>query len=201
LKTLLRQTWRRRSVAVGILMFFLAGNGMIPAKTEKPGATIVVQKLDGQTIRGELLEAKDGILNLLVYENATKVGIRLDELSSVRIEKKSTFLKGFGIGILAGAATGALLGFMSGNEEPSGPFDIFTFTAGEKAFAFGVVLGGFGGVIGGFVGALKGIDKTISLNALSPEKMHSVEARLASLARFKPDPIAEYIKRNSKEPE
>lgn len=188
-------------MAVGILMFFLAENGMISAKTEKPGATIVVQKLDGQTVRGELLEVKDGILNLLVYENATKVDIHLNELSSVRIEKKSAFLKGLGIGILAGAASGALLGFLSGDDKSSGYWDIFTFTAGEKALVLGASLGAVGGATGGVIGALKGTDKTISLNTLSPEKMRRVEAKLASLARYKPDPIAEYLKRNSKEPE
>jgi hypothetical protein len=184
-------------------MFFLAGNGMLSAKTEKPGATIVVQKLDGQTVRGELLEAKDGILNLLVYENATKVDIRFNELSSVRIEKKSAFLKGLGIGILAGAASGALLGFLSGDDEPESwnPWNLFHFTAGEKAWEFGVSLGGLGGAVGAVIGALKGIDKTISMNTLSPEKMRRVEAKLASLARYKPDPIAEYLKKKSKEPE
>ena len=174
---------------------------MLFAKKEKPGATIVVQKMDGQTIKGELLEVKNGTLTLLIYENATKVDIRLDELSSLRIEKKSAFLKGLGIGILVGAAAGALGGFLSGDDEPSNPWDIFAYSAGEKAVGFGVSLGAVGGVIGGGIGALKGIDKTITLNGLSPEKLRRIESKLASRARTKPDPIAEFRKKSLKEPE
>ena len=174
---------------------------MLFAKKEKPGATIVIRKMDGQTSKGELLEVRDGTLTLLIYENATKVDIRLDELSSVRIEKKSAFLKGLGIGILVGAAVGAIGGFFSGDDDPSGPWDIFAYSAGEKAVGFGVSLGAVGGIIGGGIGALKGIDKTIALDGLSPEKLRRIKAKLASLARTKPDPIAEFRKRSLTEPE
>jgi hypothetical protein len=197
----MKQTWRRKGAALGMLIFLLTGNGMLFAKKEKPGATIVVQKMDGQTVRGELLQVKNGTLNLLIQENATKVNVRLDEIHSLRSEKKSAFLKGIGIGILAGAASGALGGFLSGDDEPSGPWDIFCFTAGEKALGFGVSLGAIGGVIGGGIGILKGIDKTININGLSPEKLRRIEAKLAARARYKPDPIAEFRKGSLKEPE
>jgi len=201
MKTIKKQTWRRKGAALGILIFLLTGNGILFAKKEKPGATIVVQKMDGQTSKGELIEVKNGTLTLLIYENATKVDIRLDELNSLRIEKKSAFLKGLGIGILVGAAAGALGGFLSGDDEPSNPWDIFAYSAGEKAVGFGVSLGAVGGVIGVGIGALKGIDKTITLVDLSPEKLGRIESKLASRARTKPDPIAEFRKRSLKEPE
>jgi hypothetical protein len=199
MKTIKKQTWRRKGATLGILIFLLTGNGILFAKKEKPGATIVVQKMDGQTIRGELLEARNGTLNLLIYENATKVNIRLDELNSLRIEKKNAFLKGLGIGILVGAAAGAIGGFLSGDDKASGQWDIFNFTAGEKAIGFGVSLGAIGGAIGGVVGAMKGTDKSITLIGLSPEKLRRVKAKLASLARYKPDPIAEFRKASLKE--
>jgi hypothetical protein len=199
MKTIKTQTWRRKGAALGILIFLLTGNGILFAKKEKPGATIVVQKMDGQTIKGELIEVKNGTLTLLIYENATKANIRLDELNSLRIKKKSAFLKGLGIGILVGAAAGAIGGFFSGDDDPSGPWDIFSYTAGEKALVFGVSLGAVGGVIGGGIGALKGIDKTITLDGLSPEKLRRIESKLASRARTKPDPIAELRKASLKE--
>ena len=195
------QTWRRKGAALGILIFLLTGNGILFAKKEKPGATIVVQKIDGRTSKGELLEVRDGKLTLLVFENAAKVDIRLNELRNLRIENKSVFLKGLWIGFLTGAAAGALGGFLSGDDEPSSWLDIFTFTAGEKALVFGISLGAVGGVIGGGIGALKGTNKTIALDGLSPEKLRRIEAKLAARARTKPDPIAEFRKRNSKEPE
>ena len=174
---------------------------MLLAKKEKPGAMLFVQKMDGQSVKGELLEVKDGALNLLSQNNAAKVDIRLDEISIVRIEKKSAILKGIGIGILAGAAAGAIGGFLSGNDVPSGPWDISAFTAGEKALGFGISLGLVGGAAGGAVGALKSIDKTMTFTGLSREKLRRIEAKLASRARFKPDPIAEFRKRTLKEPE
>jgi hypothetical protein len=201
MKTIKRQTWRRKGAALGTLIFLLMGNGMLFAKKEKPGATIVVQKKDGLTVKGELLEVKNGTLTLLIFENAAKVDIRLDELSNVRIEKKSAFLKGLGIGILVGAAAGAIGGFFSGDDDPSGPWDISAYSAGEKALGFGVSLGAVGGVIGGGIGALKGIDKTITLDGLAPHKLRRVEAKLASLARTKPDPIAGFRKSSQKDPE
>jgi hypothetical protein len=201
MKTIKKQTWRRKGAALGMLIFLLTGNGILFAKKEKPGAIIVVQKIDGQTSKGELIEVKNGTLTLLIYENATKVDIRLDELNSVRIEKKSAFLKSLGIGILAGAAAGALGGYLSGDDEPSGWMDIFNFTAGEKALGFGISLGAVGGVIGAGIGALKGIDKTITLVGLSPEKLRRIEAKLAARARTKPDPIAEFRKKYLEEPE
>ena len=202
MKTFMRQTWRRKGAAAAILIFFMIGNGMISAKAEKPGAILVVQKPDGQAVRGELLEVKDGILKLLVYENASKMDIRLDELSGLRIEKKSAILKGIGIGILAGSTTGALLGFLSGGyEAPRDRWGIFSFTSGELAIGYGVSLGAIGGAIGGVVGAMKGTDKSISLIGLSPEKLRRIEAKLSSLARFKPDLIAEFRERSLKKSE
>jgi len=195
-----KQTWRRKGAALGILIFLLTGNGNLFAKKENPGATIVVKKMDGQTSKGELLEVKNGTLTLLIYESAAKVYIRLDELNSLRIEKKGAFLKSLGIGILVGAAAGALGGFLSGDDEPSNPWDIFAYSAGEKALVFGVSLGAVGGVVGGGIGAVKGIDKKITLHDLSPEKLRLIESKLVSRARYKPDPIVELRKRSLKEP-
>jgi hypothetical protein len=202
MKNMKKQTWRRKGASLGILIFIISGNGMLFAKKEKPGAILVVQKLDGQAVKGELLEVKDGTLNLLSQENALKVDIRIDEISGVRIEKKSALLTGLGIGILAGAASGALIGFISGDDKPTNYWESLTsLSAGQKALAFGFFLGLIGGAAGGTVGALKGVDKSITFTGSSPEKLRRIEAKLASLARFKPDPIAEFRKRSLKEPE
>jgi len=181
----------RKSVAGGILMLFLIGNGVISARTEKPGAILEVQKKDGQTIKGELLSVKNGMLNLLIYENATKVDVHLNEVRSLGIEKKGSFLKGLGIGVLSGAVTGALLGFLSGDDKPENMWDIFSMSAGEKALVGGIAFGVVGGAVGGIAGALKGVDESITLDGMSPEKLGRVEAKLASRARYRSFPITE----------
>ena len=182
----------RKSVAVGILMLFMIGNGVISARTEKPGAILVVQKKDGQTIKGELLSVQNGMLNLLIYENATKVDVHLNEVRSLSIEKKGSFLKGLGIGVLSGVATGALLGFLSGDDKPENMWDIFSFSAGQKALVGGIFFGVVGGAVGGIAGALKGADESIIIpDVISPEKLGRVEAKLASRARYRSVPITE----------
>jgi hypothetical protein len=181
----------RKSVAVGILMLFMIGNGVISARTEKPGAILVVQKKDGQTIKGELLSVQNGMLNLLIYENATKVDVHLNEVRSLSIEKKGAFLKGLGIGVLSGAVTGALLGFLSGDDKPENMWAIFSLSAGQKALVGGICLGVVGGAVGGIAGALKGANESITLDGMSPEKLGRVEAKLASRARYRSLPITE----------
>lgn len=62
----------------------------------------------------------------------------------------SGFANGAGLGFLAGAATGAVVGVASGDDTKG----FIRFSAGEKAFGFGVVLGAGGAVLGGIIGAM-----------------------------------------------
>lgn len=68
-------------------------------------------------------------------------------------------LQGAGIGVLAGATTGALLGYSAGDDEPCGeqePFLCLRFTAKEKA-VFGAFYGGLpSAAVGLVVGAVVG---------------------------------------------
>ena len=182
------KTGTRKSVVTGFFVLFMIGAGVTAAQTEKPGAILAVQKKDGQTIKGELLSVKNGMLNLLIYENATKVDVHLNEVRSLSIKKKGSFLKGLGIGVLSGAATGALLGFLSGDDKPT---TFFPLSAGQKALVGGIFFGVVGGAVGGIAGALKGADESITLDGMSPEKLGRVEAKLASRARYRSVPITE----------
>jgi len=67
--------------------------------------------------------------------------------------------EGFGVGLLAGAAIGAVIGFASGDDpgaDEPGLENLFAITAGEKALRSGVYLGGLGGLVGLSVGATTG---------------------------------------------
>ncbi len=63
--------------------------------------------------------------------------------------RKSNSAEGAGIGLLVGAATGAIIGLASGDDEPG----FITWTAEQKAGVGAVLLGGVGGVIGLIAGA------------------------------------------------
>jgi len=170
-----------KSALAAFLVFFLIGSGIVFAKAEKRGAMLFVQKKDGQTVKGELLTVRKGILELLLYESAAKAYVRLDELNYLRIEKRGTFFTSFGTGILAGAVTGALMGLLSGNDKPG----FMSWSAGQKALGFGVVLGGIGGVIGGVAGAVRSVDESIDLDVITRERLALVEAKLAARARYR----------------
>jgi hypothetical protein len=67
--------------------------------------------------------------------------------------------EGFGLGLLAGAATGAVIGFASGDDPGAnghGFETLFAHTAGEKALVYDVVTGGGGGLLGVVIGSSTG---------------------------------------------
>lgn len=68
-----------------------------------------------------------------------------------RVDRVVGAFQGAGIGIVAGGATGAMIGYTDGDDAPCAPDGLFCFThtAKEKA-----ILGAFGG---GFAGALAGL--------------------------------------------
>jgi hypothetical protein len=81
--------------------------------------------------------------------------VATSEIGTVVIKKRGRgALEGLGIGILAGAVTGALIGFASGDDDPQTVF--LPLTAEEKALEGGIVLGGAGGLLGLPIGAAVG---------------------------------------------
>jgi hypothetical protein len=127
------------------------------------GFTLVDQKTNSWQIMGKFMPAKSPSFSLLKPEfsigsfNHNKVlyNFKLaEELKLVEKPDWSKFWKGAFYGALIGGSSLAIIGFLSGDDEPSGTLDIFVFTAGEKAF-IGLVVGGIiGGLIGGLIAAL-----------------------------------------------
>ena len=70
---------------------------------KKHGIKLIVQKRDGQEIRGELIAVKHNSLLLLEFESAAEVSIEITDIKVIKVIKKSWLAILFGIlGILEG---------------------------------------------------------------------------------------------------
>ena len=59
------------------------------AKKQKHGSKLIVQKRDGQEIRGELITVKHNSLLLLEFESAAEVSIEIIDIKVIKVIKKS----------------------------------------------------------------------------------------------------------------
>jgi len=131
---------------------------------EEEGAEVVLLRRNGQEMQGELLSVRDSSLVISTLEDfnpkdltaRTKgiVAIRNTEIVRVIIKGRSNVVKGMLIGTVAGAGFGALIGYASGDDSPSG-WGSFALTAEEKALVLGALFGGIG-FLYGTVGRIMG---------------------------------------------
>jgi len=169
-------------------LFVLSGN----LYAKKKGAELIVQKIVGQQVRGELITVKENSLLLLDSESGADVSVDIREIKLIEIVKKSKSLAWGGIGLVSGAVIGALIGYLQG-DDPSGmttgfgppmPFPCL-FTADEKAFYSGIGWGVIGGALGGIGGAIAGADKTIQIEGKSETEIRKALNKLRKKARVR----------------
>lgn len=158
------------------------------SKVKKHGAELLIQKKDGQRIKGELLTVKGS--NLLLKDSSSLSGLTLDigEINSIQVVKKSKLFQGLGYGLLIGGGSGAFVGFMSGDDKPGW----FSMTAQQKALLGAIGLGILGASLGGICGAIKGIDESIEMEGRSTEEIMLILKKLNSSSRY-PTELPEYI--------
>jgi hypothetical protein len=173
------------------LLFLVSGSS---AKEKSNGALILVQKLDGRIIEGELLAVKDTKLILMDSGNLSGITEDLCDIRTIKIVKKSKLLPG--LLILGGSE--AILG-MGGSSNQEGSLRL---SSGQRQLLYGTGLAMLGG---GIWGALKGNDETISLGGRSPEDIKRILNKLSLLARFPvelPDNLkAGYLKNQNNDQE
>jgi len=169
----------KKFIALFLVFSILALSGSLYAK-ERRGAKLIITKKDGQQIGGELIIVKPNSLLLLDTEGKG-VSVDIADIKVIRIVKKSKLWKGAGIGLLIGGGTGALLGYMSGDDPP----DFISFTAEDKALIFGVGLGSIGLLIGGVGGAFAGTDKTIQIEGMPLGTIKAYLEELRKKARIR----------------
>jgi hypothetical protein len=108
------------------------------------------------------------------------VSVGIAEIKIIRIVKKSKVLQGIGLGLLIGGSTGALLGFMGG-DQPGAWFS----KAEEIALAAGIFFGAIGLLVGGTLGFASGIDNTIQLEGMTNSEINVTLDYLRKKARIR----------------
>ncbi len=139
---------------------------------ERRGADLVVTRLDGSQVSGELIAVKKDSLLLLSYGRDESVD--LATIKTLRIVKKSLAGKGALYGFLAGALFGAI-GASGGVDE---------YSAGESMVLFGGFYGLIGGLGGLSLGAIMGVETTIAVAGEPEARVRRQLDRLRAHARL-----------------
>ena len=181
----------KKCMVLFLVLSLFAFSGNLYAK--KKGAELIVQKIFGQQVRGELITVKENSLLLLDSESGADVSVDIREIKLIEIVKESKVWKGIGYGLLSGVVSGALIGYLQGDDPPGGPLMAFglsspmpgMFTAYEKAFILGFMCGITGGVLGGIGGAIAGKDKIIQFEEKSETEIRKALNKLRKKARVR----------------
>jgi hypothetical protein len=127
------------------------------AAKEKKGDDLIVEKTDGQKVRGELIAVKNSSL-LLLDSKRGDVSVNIDEIMVIKIVGKSRFLLAAGTGLILGAGIGALIG--SSMHKPN----TFVLMGPELGALIGAGAGAFIGII---IESFINSDKTIQFEGRS----------------------------------
>ncbi len=153
----------KKIIFLFLVFYLLALSGNLMAEDWGHGFTLVSQKTDGRQIMDKFMPVKRPSSLLLKPEFSIGVFNHnkdfynfnfTEELKWVKKPNWGKFWKGAMYGALIGGGSLAIIGYLSGDDEPSGTLDIFVMTAEQKAL-WGALIGGIiGGVIGGLIAAL-----------------------------------------------
>jgi len=160
-------------IASALIISFLVLPAGLSAK-ERRGAELVVTRLDGSQLSGELIAVKRD--SLLLLSNGRDESIDLPEIESVRLARKSRSGKGALYGFAYGAGSGAILGLIL-------PTPIFEEDKALAMLAFGACLGAIGALSGLIVGSVVGLDSSFTVAGKSEEVVNKYWDKLRAHAR------------------
>ena len=119
------------------------------------GKKTYIALTSGRVFNGKSIRITHDSTSWLDFRTDDTQSISTSQIKSIIVKKSGRgALEGFGIGVLSGAVIGAVIGFLSGDDDPQTVF--MPYTAEEKALGYGVVLGGAGGLLGVPIGAAVG---------------------------------------------
>ena len=151
-------------------------------KGKKHGAILIIQKIDGQQMRGELITVKPNSLLLLDTEGKD-VSVDIADIKVIKIVKKK--LEIVGLGAVIGGSIGLLCGSLISLTN-SLPWKVWP---GPSLFWWGAMLGGaIGGVLGvlgGGIYAFAGADKKIKIEGMTDSEIQKTMDKLRKKARIR----------------
>ncbi len=160
-------------------------------KRKKHGANLIIQKINGQQVSGELITVKPSSL-LLLNTEGKDVSVGIADIKVITVVKKSKALLGVGTGLLGGAGSGAVIGASlwvlclpvmaifgeAGIESWKDDFQDFLWN--------GALIGaGVWVLLGSITGALLGKDKTIQIEGMTDLEIKKAMDKLRKKARIR----------------
>jgi hypothetical protein len=155
---------------------------------EDRGAELVIIRLDGRELRGELIVVKQRSLLLMETDSGADVSVNLRDVDLIKVVRKSKVALGAGLGLVAGAGMGAILGYSVDQASEEMCFMWFGESSVEesKNVVLFAVIGGFVGALGGgLTGALSSRPEKFEIAGQSQERIKAVMEHLRSKARVK----------------
>ena len=169
----------RKSISMFLVFSVLLLSGNMFAK-ERKGADLIIQKKDGQPVRGELIAVKKNSLLLKDYYSGKDQTVGIDDIRAITIVKNSMLLEGGLIGLLIGGIMGFIIGYPQGDE------DGFVIISKPLAGGIGAAIGvGAGALIGAGIGSTVRGDKTIQIEGRSDSEIKWHLEKLRKKARIK----------------
>jgi hypothetical protein len=154
------------------LAVLIAPHGL--AAGSKRGADLVVIRLDGSNVSGELIAVKPDSV-LLLDERGRDVTVDKAKVRSIRVLGKRRTGKGILYGSLIGFSGGAILGVATGK--------IDNYSSGASSFLLCIPAAFVGGLVGLLVGYTKRDSATMDLAGAPPDVQNAFWDRLRALSR------------------
>ena len=160
-------------------------------KRKKHGANLIIQKINGQQVSGELITVKPSSL-LLLNTEGKDVSVDIEEIKVITVVKKSKALLGVGTGLLGGAGSGAAIGaciWVLGLPVVAifGEAGIESWKDDFQDFLWNGALIGIGVwvLLGAITGEFLGKDKTIQIEGMSDSEIKKALNKLRKRARIR----------------
>jgi hypothetical protein len=161
------------AIMLTLCVSFLALPGGLSAKGRR-GAEIIVTRLDGSGVKGELIAVKPD--SLLLLSEGKDVSIGRADIQTVVIIRKSRAGLLAAVGGAAGAAVGVVLGL-------NWNFEAITDSRAGGAVFGGAAIGAGGALLGYLAGQLTGGDPSFTLAGRQEADVARSWARLKALSR------------------
>ncbi len=174
-----------RKIIVLFLVFSVLSLSVNLMAKERRGADIMIQKKDGQQVKGELIAVKQTSLLLKESSSSADVTAVVSDMKTIIIVKKSKALEQGGLGLLVGGTTGAAAG--GAYVYTINFFGIFgQFGSGDYsdyALRYGLICGAIGALIGVMTGASVGKDEIIQIEGKPEAEIKKTMEDLRKKAR------------------